>query len=93
MMRSIKSNLAKKQQSTPQTMTSILTLNDDSDYVRAMDYSQHKNLLYSASDNGVVRLWDINLGKIISVLNPQDGYSSEVGFINITLIKNNFKHL
>lgn len=53
-------------------MNSIMTLNDDSDYVRAIDYSEYKHALYSACDNGIVRMWDINLGKIVTQINPHD---------------------
>ena len=44
----------------------IATLHDDSDYVRAIAYSNHLNTLYSIADNGVIRLWDINCEKLIS---------------------------
>ena len=49
-----------------------MTLNDDADYVRAMEYNEYKNTLYSVCDSGIVRLWDINLGKIVSSINPHD---------------------
>ena len=45
--------------------------------MRAIDYSEHKNLLYSACDNGTVRLWDVNMGKIIS--NYNTGEPNKVG--------------
>jgi WD40 repeat protein len=41
-------------------------LNDDYDYVRAIDFSSHTNSLYSCCDNGDVRRWDIELGKIVT---------------------------
>lgn len=41
-------------------ISSKATLNEDKDYVRAIAYSEHASLLYSAADNGVVRQWDIN---------------------------------
>jgi WD40 repeat protein len=44
----------------------MLTLNEDYDYVRAIDYSNFNNSLFSASDNGIVKKWDINIGGIIS---------------------------
>lgn len=44
---------------------SLLTLDEDYDYVRAIDYSQYTNYLFSAADNGIVRKWDINVGLII----------------------------
>lgn len=47
-------------------MKSIVTLNDEFDYVRAMDYSPVGNFLYSVSDSGIARVWDVNVGKIIS---------------------------
>jgi len=43
-----------------------LTLNDDSDYVRAIDFSVFNSSLYSASDSGIVRQWDVNAGKLVS---------------------------
>ena len=40
-------------------VSSKATLNEDRDYVRAIAYSEHSSLLYSAADNGVVRQWDL----------------------------------
>lgn len=54
-------------------LSSLVTLNDDSDYVRAIDYSANLNSLYSCCDNGTVRQWDVELGKIVSE------YSANVG--------------
>jgi len=39
----------------PKRIRSIVTLNDDIDYIRAFDYSAYNNTLYSICDNGVVR--------------------------------------
>lgn len=36
-------------------INSISTLNDDIDYVRAIDFSSYNSSLYSACDNGIVR--------------------------------------
>jgi hypothetical protein len=47
-------------------LNSLVTYNDDYDYVRAIDYSLFSNSLYSCCDNGVVRRWDIELQKIVS---------------------------
>jgi WD40 repeat protein len=44
----------------------LLTLNEDYDYVRTIDYSNFNNTLFSAADNGIVRMWDINVGKVIA---------------------------
>lgn len=38
----------------------MATLNQDTDYVRAIDYSSQAGSLYSIADNGFVRLWDVN---------------------------------
>jgi WD40 repeat protein len=43
-----------------------MTLNDEFDYVRAMDYSSVGNVIYSVSDSGIARVWDVNVGKIIA---------------------------
>ena len=40
-------------------ITSSATLGEDNDYIRAIDFSQDLEKLYSISDNGFVRLWDI----------------------------------
>jgi WD40 repeat protein len=45
-----------------QTVRALSTLNEDFDYVRAIAYSPVKSVLYSAADNGIVRVWDINSG-------------------------------
>lgn len=47
---------------------SLLTLNDDYDYVRAIDYCQMKATLFSCADNGIVRQWDIVEGKQVAAL-------------------------
>ena len=44
-------------------MKSKLTLNEDYDYVRAIAYSAHGQVLFSTADNGIVRKWDLNVGK------------------------------
>ena len=44
----------------------MVTLNDDSDYIRAIDYSSINNSLYSCCDNGIVRQWDVELAKIVT---------------------------
>lgn len=43
-----------------QTIKAFHTLNEESDYVRAIDYSYVSNTLFSATDNGIVRQWDVN---------------------------------
>ncbi len=52
-------------------LSSLVTLNDDSDYVRAIDYSANLNTLYSCCDNGIVRQWDVDLAKIVSEYTPK----------------------
>lgn len=47
------------------------TLNEDYDYVRAIDYSNQNQALYSAADNGIVRMWDLNIGSLKSELELQ----------------------
>jgi WD40 repeat protein len=49
-----------------QTLKSFHTLNEDYDYVRAIDYSSISNVLYSAADNGIIRQWDVNIGEIMN---------------------------
>lgn len=34
--------------------------------MRALDYSAHNHSLYSTSDAGTVRQWDVDAGKIIA---------------------------
>jgi WD40 repeat protein len=45
------------------TVRSALTLNDDYDYVKGIAYSSFGKVLFSAADNGMVRKWDLNVGK------------------------------
>ena len=45
------------------TLRSAMTLNDDSDYVKGIAYSSFGKVLFSAADNGIVRKWDLNVGK------------------------------
>jgi len=40
------------------------TLDDHNDYVRAIDYGKHGKL-FSASDDGELKLWDLNCEKIL----------------------------
>jgi WD40 repeat protein len=42
-----------------------MTLNEDTDYVRAIDFSEEQGTLFSISDNGFARLWDIEKAKLI----------------------------
>ena len=55
-----------------QTVRALSTLNEDFDYVRAIAYSPVKSVLYSAADNGIVRVWDINTGvnKQVRIFKP-----------------------
>lgn len=53
----------------PVRVKSISTLSDDQDYVRALDYSKHLGALFTASDNGFIRMWDINQERLVSYLN------------------------
>jgi hypothetical protein len=39
----------------PKRLRSVVTMNDDIDYIRAIDYSAYNNTLYSVCDNGIVR--------------------------------------
>jgi len=48
------------------SIQSLLTLNEDFDYVRAIDFSSYSKCLFSASDNGIVKKWDMNVGGIIN---------------------------
>ena len=48
----------------------MVTLNDDSDYIRAIDYSSFNNSLYSCCDNGIVRQWEVELAKIVTQYSP-----------------------
>jgi WD40 repeat protein len=41
-------------------------LNEEFDYVRAIDFSAHSNSLYSIADSGIVRHWDVNVGKVVA---------------------------
>lgn len=41
-----------------QRVRSIWNLNDDTDYVRQIDYS-NQGILYSIAENGFVRQWDV----------------------------------
>jgi len=43
-----------------------MTLNDESDYIRTIDYSPVGNVIYSVSDSGIARMWDVNVGKIVA---------------------------
>ena len=45
---------------------STLTLNDNLDYVRAIEYNKETNSLFSISDNGFIKFWDINAAKMIN---------------------------
>jgi WD40 repeat protein len=45
------------------TVGSSLNLNEDYDYVRAIAYSGHSQVLFSAADNGIVRRWDLVAGQ------------------------------
>jgi WD40 repeat protein len=55
-----------EQEGPPKSVKSLLTLNDDYDYIRAIDFCQMKSTLFSAADNGIVRQWDIIEGKQVS---------------------------
>jgi len=48
---------------TRKRIRSRLTLNDDYDYVRSIAYSSLGSVLFSAAENGIVRKWDIAIGK------------------------------
>jgi WD40 repeat protein len=58
-------------------MNSISTLNDDADYIRAIDFSSFNHSLYSCCDNGIVRQWDVNLETVIA----EYGQTKEVIFM------------
>ena len=41
------------------------SLNGHQDYVRAIDYSSQTGRLFSASDDGMLYMWDLNAEKIM----------------------------
>ena len=47
------------------------TLEDHNDYVRAIDYSP-SGKLYSASDDGEIKIWDLNCEKLIQKYTSKD---------------------
>ncbi len=50
----------------------VATLNDDTDYVRAIDFSVREGNLYTIADNGFARLYDINkISLVNSFSHPQ----------------------
>jgi len=47
-----------------QVIQPYTTLDDHNDYVRAIDYGRHGKL-FSASDDGEIKLWDLNCEKML----------------------------
>lgn len=47
-----------------QVLKPFTTLDDHTDYVRAIDYGR-SGRLYSASDDGEIKLWDLNSEKLL----------------------------
>ena len=55
----------KKQGRQTYRQQSISVLHNHTDYVRTMDYSVNLGSLFSASDDGKIFLWDLNVAKIM----------------------------
>ncbi|CDW87994.1 UNKNOWN [Stylonychia lemnae] len=57
---------------TQARMRSVVSLNDDIDYIRAIDYSSFNNTLYSVCDNGIVRQWDVDAATLAGQVDNQE---------------------
>ena len=59
---------------------SISVLQNHTDYVRTMDYAINMGRIFSASDDGKLFLWDLNVEKVLQKYSNFDEFGNFSGF-------------